>query len=291
MTDIKLLDIPFDPVTQAEALDLIESRIKQGKHTRIATINPEFVLEAQKNPDFKQALKSADLRLADGIGILWATHFLNIQPAFPKLYKVIPGLYGLWQCVYTLGLLPFTKRVVRNPLPERVTGSDLFIPLITKLSELNERIFLLGGAPGVGEKTAQILQQKIPNLQVAGYYPGSPHKDEAQKIIAIINDSKATALFVAFQFPAQDIWIAQYMPRMHQLKVAIGVGGAFDFIAGTSHLNHSGTKTKRAPPWIRRLNLEWFWRLITQPYRWKRIFQATFSFIRACLQERISPAN
>lgn len=280
MKDVKLLDIPFDAITQAETLALIETRIKQGTHTRIATINPEFVLEAQRNPEFKHALQSAHLHLADGIGILWATHFLNIQPAFPRLYKLIPRIYSLWQCIYTLGLLPFTKRVSRNPLPERVTGSDLFIPLIAKLSELNERIFLLGGAPGVGEKTAQILQQKIPNLKIVGYYPGSPHKEDAQKIIAIINDSKATTLFVAFQFPAQDIWIAQYMPRMHQLKVAMGVGGTFDFIAGTSHLKHADTKTKRAPGWIRKLNLEWLWRLITQPYRWKRITKATIIFIK-----------
>lgn len=287
MNDVKLLGIPFDAITQTETLSIVEDRIRKRVHTRIATINPEFVLEAQKNPEFKQALTSADLHLADGIGILWATHFLNIQPTFPKLYKLLPSIYSLWQCIYTLVLLPFTKRVSRNPLPERVTGSDLFIPLITKLATLNERIFLLGAAPGVGEKTAQILQQKIPNLQIAGYYPGSPHKDDAQKIIAIINDSKATALFVAFQFPAQDIWIAQYLPRMHQLKVAIGVGGAFDFIAGTSHLNHSGTKTKRAPQWIRRLNLEWFWRLITQPYRWKRIFQATIKFIYQVHKDKV----
>ncbi len=284
MNDVTLLEIPFDNLTQAEVLTTIDQRIKENKTTRIVTINPEFVLEAQKNAAFKEVLKTADLHLADGIGILWATHFLSIKPLFPKLYRLFPRLYSLYQCLYTLALLPFTKRVVRNPLPERVTGSDLFLPLLQQLAKSKQRIFLLGGASGVAERTAQILKTQIPDLEIAGYYPGSPQKHDAQKIIAIINDSKATALFVAFQFPAQDIWIAHYLPRLHQVKVAIGVGGTFDFIAGASHIEHKHSKTKRAPALFRTLNLEWLWRLITQPYRWKRIFSATILFTRTVLK-------
>lgn len=283
MNTVTLLDIPFDSLTQAQVLALIKKRLQANKTTRIVTINPEFLLEAARNSEFKEVLKSADLHLADGIGILWATHFLALKPVFPKLYRVIPRLYSLYQCFYTLLLLPFTKIVTTGPLPERVTGSDLFLPLVKELASSNERIFLLGGAPGVAEKTAHILKSQINNLEVAGYYSGSPKKDDAQKIIAIINDSKATALFVAFQFPAQDIWIAQYLPRLHQVKIAIGIGGTFDFITGSSHIAHGNTNTKRAPHWMRKLNLEWLWRLITQPYRWKRILKATFLFIKTIL--------
>lgn len=283
-----LLDIPFDSITQTQVLALIKQRLEEQKTTRIVTINPEFLLEAERNSEFKEVLKSADLHLADGIGILWATHFLAIKPLFPKLYRAFPKLYSLYQCFYTLVLLPFTKKVTHNPLPERVTGSDLFIPLAQQLAATNQRIFLLGGAEGVAEKTAQILQSQINNIEIAGYYSGSPKKDDAQKIIAIINDSKATALFVAFQFPAQDIWIAHYLPRLHQVKMAIGVGGTFDFITGSSHIAHGNTNTKRAPHWMRKLNLEWLWRLITQPYRWKRIFNATVKFIKRVYRAKLS---
>ncbi len=288
MNEVTLLDIPFDSITQAQVLALVKLRLEEKKTTRIVTINPEFLLEAERNSDFKEVLKSADLHLADGIGILWATHFLAIKPLFPKLYRAIPRLYSLYQCFYTLALLPFTKKVTRNPLPERVTGSDLFIPLAQQLATTNQRIFLLGGADGVAEKTAKILQSQINTIEIAGYYSGSPKKEDAQKIIAIINDSKATALFVAFQFPAQDIWIAHHLPRLHQVKMAIGVGGTFDFITGSSHIAHGNTNTKRAPHWMRKLNLEWLWRLITQPYRWKRIFNATIKFIKKVYQAKQS---
>lgn len=197
MNVVTLLDIPFDCITQTQVLALIKQRLEEEKTTRIVTINPEFLLEAERNSKFKEVLKSADLHLADGIGILWATHFLAIKPLFPKLYRAIPRLYSLYQCFYTLALLPFTKKVTRNPLPERVTGSDLFIPLAQELAAANQRIFLLGGADGVAEKTAKILQSQINNIEITGYYSGSPKKEDAQKIMAIINDSKATALFVA----------------------------------------------------------------------------------------------
>lgn len=288
MNQVTLLDIPFDCLTQTQVLRTIEQRIEEGKQTRIVTINPEFLLESQRNTEFKEVLKTADLHLADGIGILWATHLLQLKPLLPGIYKVIPKVYSVFQCFYTLLLLPFTKRVSKDPLPERVTGSDLFIPLIKQLAQNQQRIFLLGAAPGVAGKTAQMIKSQVNGVDIVGYYSGSPQKDEAQKIISIINDSKATALFVAYQFPAQDIWIAQYLPRMHQIKVAIGVGGTFDFIAGTSHIQHTTSKTKRAPNWIRRLNLEWLWRLITQPYRWQRIFSATFLFIKTILKTKYS---
>ncbi len=288
MSLVQLFDIPFDALDQKQTLGLIAQRILDNQNTRIVTINPEFVLEALKNSEFKKTLQTADIHLADGIGILWATHYLAIKPRFPRLYKLLPRLYSFWQCIYSLILIPFTKKVTHSILPARVTGSDLFVPLVKQLAKTNQRIFLLGGGPSVAEKTATKLKEQIPELVVAGYYSGSPSKEEAQKIMAIINDSKATALFVAFQFPAQDNWIATYLPRMPGLKLAIGVGGAFDFIAGSSHIEHKGTKTKRAPHWMRKLNLEWLWRLITQPYRWKRIFNATLKFIRIIYQEKLS---
>lgn len=285
--DIHLLNIPFDPIDQRTTINIITERLQSGEVTRIVTINPEFILEAEKNPQFKKTLQSADLHLADGIGILWATHYLQMKPLFPRVYKKYPRAYALWQCIYTLLLIPFTSRVTKNPLPERVTGSDLFLPLIDLLAKTQQKIFLLGGAPGVGEKTAKVLKERIPQAEIVGYYAGSPNQEDAQKIIAIINDSKATALFVAFQFPAQDIWIANQLGRLPLIKVAMGVGGTFDFIAGTGHIDHANAKAKRAPQWMRRMHLEWLWRLVTQPYRWRRIGRATWGFVKRTWEEKV----
>ncbi len=276
---ITLFDIPLDPYTQQEAVQTIVGRVEQGHKSRVVTINPEFILESLKNTQFKKVLQTADLHFADGIGILWATHFLARKPLFPWLYRLIKPLYVFWQLSYSLFLIPFTKSVTRHPLPERVTGSDLFLPLIEALSKNNERIFLLGGAHGVGEKTAQKLKELVPGIHIAGLFPGSPQAEEASKIMHIINDSKATVLFVAFQFPAQDIWIAEHFHKLHHVKLAMGVGGTFDFIAKTAHIAHKGFRAKRAPGLLRKMNLEWFWRLITQPFRFIRILRATFMFI------------
>ena len=284
---ISLFDIPFDPYTQKEAIQAIADRVKAQHKTRVVTINPEFVLESMENAQFKNVLKTADIHLADGIGILWATHFLARKPLFPRLYKLTKPLYIFWQLCYSLVLIPFTKRVTRDPLPERVTGSDLFLPLVEELNKNQERIFLLGGANGVGEKTAKKLQEFFPGIKIAGFFPGSPKETDAAKIIHIINDSKASVLFVAFQFPAQDIWIAEHFHKLHHVKLAMGVGGTFDFIAKTSHIAHKGFKAKRAPGLLRRMNLEWFWRLITQPFRFIRIMRATFVFIGKVWREKL----
>jgi len=284
---VSLFDIPFDPYTQKEAIQAIADRVKAQHKTRVVTINPEFVMESIINAQFKNVLQTADIHLADGIGILWATHFLARKPLFPALYRLTKPLYIFWQLCYSLFLIPFSSRVTRGPLPERVTGSDLFLPLVDELSKHEQKIFLLGGAQGVAEKTTQKLQELFSNIHIVGFFPGSPRAEEVNKIIHIINDSKATVLFVAFQFPAQDIWIAEHFHKLHHVKLAMGVGGTFDFIAKTSHIAHKGFKAKRAPGLLRRMNLEWFWRLITQPFRFIRIMRATFVFIGKVWREKL----
>lgn len=304
------MGIPFDPITQIETLNTIRDRLHQAKVTRIVTINAEFVLTAQKNPEFKKVLQTADLRLADGIGPIWASHFLKeitnykscTEPAERILITNSITLYALSFTLFlrlccSLLLLPFFPKHYYDPLPERVTGIDLFLPLIELLIQENQIIFLLGGAPGVSELVIKKLHQEAPlrwslprseeGLSAFRFLTDavSPNEAEVNQIVTLINASGATALFVAFQFPAQDIWIAKHLAKMPNIKVAMGVGGTFDFIAGTTHIAYKGFKARRAPKWLQKLNLEWFWRLITQPFRWKRIFSATFVLIWKVYQE------
>ena len=145
-------------------------------------------------------------------------------------------------------------------LTERVAGSDLVPMLAEAGARYGWRIYFLGAAPGVAETTAQILSQRFPGLDVAGTYSGSPAKEEEDDIVHCIQASHADLVFVAYGAPKQDLWLYRNLARTGA-KVGVGVGGSFDFIAGVQ---------KRAPRWIQHLGMEWFYRLIREPWRWRR---------------------
>lgn len=172
-----------------------------------------------------------------------------------------------------VGLLWAARRMGR-PLPERVTGSD-GVPLIAaRAAERGWRLYLLGAAPGVAARAGEILQARHPALQIAGVYAGSPADGEAAEIIARIRQARPDILFVAYGAPKQDLWIARH--GIHTgVSVMMGVGGSLDFIAGAQ---------RRAPAWVRRINLEWLFRLAIQPWRWRRQL-ALPRFVWAVLRE------
>lgn len=196
------------------------------------TPNSEMLVEASRNLAFKGLLNRTDLNLPDSAGLLWAARYTNQR------------------------------------LPERVAGVDVVQALCGQLSA-TEPVFLLGAGEGVAEKAAVVLQKQNPNLKIAGTYAGSPREEDFPGIIDRINTSGATLLLVAYGAPQQDMWIDAHLKNMPQVKVAMGVGGTFDFIAGIQ---------KRAPTIFRTLQIEWLWRLIREPKRWKRIFTAVVIF-------------
>lgn len=192
---------------------------------QICTVNPEFIVDANRNAEFAAALRQADLRVPDGVGVLWAARLLG------------------------------------SPLPERVTGSDGIYRISERAAQAGWRLFYLGAAPGVAERTAAILSARYRGLTVAGTYGGSPADAEWPEIAQRLLSAQADVVLVAYGHPAQDLWIAAHR---HELPcaVAIGVGGAFDFVAGV---------TVRAPHWMRRVGLEWLHRLLREPWRWRRM--------------------
>jgi len=257
----KILGVLFDNVTKKEALERVLKKIwnesKNQNHSQnfnqnnhqndsqnndqdragkealfIATPNPEILLEARKNEPFRKILNQTDLNIADGFGIILAS----------------------W--------------VNKTPLKERLTGTD-FMQIICQHAPKETKIFLLGAAPGIAEKTKKELEKRFANIQVVGTCSGSPALEEENHLRQLINKSGAEILFVAFGAPKQEIWIARNLPHLTNIKIAMGVGGAFDFISGT---------IKRAPTWMRKLGLEWLYRLIKQPSRIGRIFNATIKF-------------
>jgi N-acetylglucosaminyldiphosphoundecaprenol N-acetyl-beta-D-mannosaminyltransferase len=244
-TRLHILGVPLDSVTFDQLLESIAAWIVTGDRLyQICTVSPEFVMIAQDAPDFMRVLRSADLCVADGVGLLFAARYLG------------------------------------HPLPERVTGSD-GVPLIAeRAAREGWRLFLLGAAPGVAEKAAARLIEQNPGLQVVGTYAGSPAPEEEDEIVSRINASGADILFVAYGAPRQDQWIARNRARL-AVRVAMGVGGTFDFIAGV---------VPRAPRWMRRMALEWLYRLYKQPWRWRRMLRLP-RFVWAVIRYRERAIN
>jgi N-acetylglucosaminyldiphosphoundecaprenol N-acetyl-beta-D-mannosaminyltransferase len=187
-------------------------------------VNPEFVMMAQSNAEFREVLAQADLCMADGVGLLWAA------------------------------------RRQGHTLPERVTGSDGVPRIAERAAQRGWGLYLLGAAPGVAQCTARILAARYPGLRITGAHAGSPAESDAEGIVGLVRAAAPDILFVAFGAPQQDLWIARHREALG-VPVMMGVGGAFDHIAGVR---------RRAPYWLQRLNLEWLFRLVTQPWRWRR---------------------
>ncbi len=225
MKHVRLLGIRVDDVTFDEALDAIDQMIVAGGAHQVVTVNPEFVMRAQQDAAFRQVLEAADLAIPDGQGLL-------------------------------LG-----ARLLGERLRERVAGSDMVPALAALAAPRAYRVFLLGAAPGVADRAAEILEALHPGLIVAGTYSGSPAAEDAADIVARVEAARPHLLFVAYGAPAQDLWIYRNQPKM-QVPVAMGVGGSLDFIVGVQ---------RRAPVWIQTLGLEWLYRLVQEPRRWRRM--------------------
>ncbi|MHB0857461.1 MAG: WecB/TagA/CpsF family glycosyltransferase [Anaerolineae bacterium] len=245
VASVDILGVRIDDVTVAETLDLLDRFVAERRPHQVATVNPEFVMEAQRNAAFRVTLAACDLALPDGAGLLLAARFLG------------------------------------QPLRERVTGSDA-VPLIAHRSaRLGHSLFLLGAAPGVAERAAEVLSRDNPGLQIAGAYAGSPYPAEEDEIVARVRAAQPDFLFVAYGAPRQDLWIHRNLERLG-VPVCMGVGGAFDFLTGLA---------VRAPVWVRQLGLEWLHRLWHQPWRWRRMLALPRFTWQVALQRFAGPAG
>ena len=247
---IKILGVPFNNVTQKEALDLVLEAVKENKKFFVVTPNPEICLAAAKDAEFLSALESAQLSIPDGFGILWAARYLH-------------GKKTIWRFLGTLVSPWLSKKY--SPLKERVTGTDLMQVFCRE--HPRKKIFLLGASKEVNEKLSRKLIDS--GVNIVGNFSGDASNKLSSIICSMINSSEAEVLFVAFGAPKQEKWIRENFRHLRTVKVAIGVGGAFDFLAGSR---------RRAPDWMRKTGLEWLYRLIIEPKRIKRICNAVVVF-------------
>lgn len=159
-------------------------------------------------------------------------------------------------------------------ISERVGGADVALPLARQCARLGYRLFLLGGGEGVADQAARRLQQQAPGLIVAGTFGGSPDAGADEATVARVRAARPDVVLVAYGSPAQDFWIARNKDRVGA-PVLMGVGGTLDYLAGVR---------RRAPALVRRLWLDWAFRLVTQPWRWRRML-ALPRFVLAVLRE------
>ncbi len=246
------MNVPLNILTEREVLEHIQRYLKGTEQHHLATVNPEMLLHAQHDEEFRHVLHQTSINTPDGMGVMWAA---NTQHD------------SLWKSILKLIVLPIYRPT--SPLPERITGVDLFLEICKQAAEKQQKIFLLGAKQGVAEKTKEALKKLYPTIQIVGTYSGSPSIHEQEKIKDIINDASPDMLFIAYGAPAQEKWIARNLRKIPSVKVAIGVGGTFDFISG--HI-------KRAPLLLQKTGLEWLYRLIKEPARWPRIKNATMVF-------------
>jgi len=223
-SSLHILGVRVDDVTAEETLPLVERFIAERAPHQICTVNPEFIMAAQRDETFRNVINNSALCLPDGVGVLWAARRLG------------------------------------HPLRERVGGTDMAERIAARAAQTGWRMYFLGAAPGVAEQAAAVLQARYPGFAIVGTFAGSPARAEEDAIAERILAARPDVLLVAFGAPSQDVWIARNQPRL-RVSAAMGVGGAFDFIAGV---------TRRAPPWVQRIGLEWLHRLVHEPWRWRR---------------------
>lgn len=276
-----ILNCKINPLTSKETLKKISGFLQSDTQYRIITLNPEYILEAQKDEEFRSIINSAHLSVPDGIGILWAAKFLSLPASECKILRY-PQI--VLQYIYTGASLMFWPRYCRNVIKERISGAELCERIISKNKRdcraasllAMTKIFLLGGYNGA----AEIIREKYSDANIVGTFEGSPDMESDKKAREAINQARPGILFVAYGNPAskQEKWISRNLPHLPSVKLAMGVGGCFDFLA---------ERIKRAPEWMQKIGLEWMYRVIRQPKRIGRIWNAVVAFSFQILRYKI----
>jgi N-acetylglucosaminyldiphosphoundecaprenol N-acetyl-beta-D-mannosaminyltransferase len=170
----------------------------------------------------------------------------------------------------------WASRLVGKPLKERVAGVDLFEALMARAAVKGWRIFLLGAREEIVSRVRHLYEAKYPGLVIAGHRNGYWKADEEAAVVQQVADARADILFVAISSPKKEQFLAKHQAHM-KIPFAMGVGGTFDVAAG---------HVKRAPIWMQRSGLEWFYRFLQEPRRmFRRYFIEDMAFIGMVAKE------
>ncbi len=229
-----VLGVNISSCTKEEFFVLVNERLQNSDvgvpPLFIVTVNPEIAIQSIIDNPFREILQSSSINTADGVGISWAVKHL------------------------------YNKSV------DRITGSDSLGKICEVCAGLDQSVFFYGAAPGVAAKAADILVKRIPGLHVAGVYSPETPDSNYESLPSSTQEEllSASVVFVALGAPSQEKWISENMHKLSRCKLIIGIGGSFDFIAGSK---------KRAPIFYQKFGLEWVYRLYKEPARWRRMLR------------------
>ncbi len=237
-----ILGIKLSDLTPSEIMNKVDGFLKSNQAHYIVTPNPEIILASHKDEELFYILNQADIAIADGFGL------------------VIAGL-------------------IQKMKIFRLTGADLTLKLLEKAETEKKKVVIVNWRGGLSKKKhiKIALQKKFPSLNYLIIDASRKHglaKEELEKIINFYPD----ILFNTFGSPYQEKFIFHIREKLPSLRLAIAVGGSFDFISG---------KVARAPKFMRNIGLEWFWRLLIKPKRWRRIYNATIVFIYKIIKAQV----
>ncbi|MBN2367917.1 WecB/TagA/CpsF family glycosyltransferase [Candidatus Woesearchaeota archaeon] len=234
----ELMGVNFENLVMEEAVEESIKLLAQRKST-VFFLNADCLYKAQSDDEYRGVLNSADIVLPDGIG------------------------------------LSIAMRIFGKKLNGNCNGTDFSPLFLERLPEKHRKIFLLGGTPGVAEKAAASISEKISTIKVVGTHEG--YFDDDNEVIRQVNESGADILFVAMGVPKQEKWIHEHRKKLNP-RMCLGVGALLDFWSG---------KFMRAPLIIRKLRMEWFWRLCLEPGRmFKRYIIDSSKFYILVLKKR-----
>ena len=231
---VKIQGFDVDSFTFEQAVDWAYS-----KHGQIVTINPEMISSAQKNSDFAEIINSAELVVADGIGVEIGLKILG--------YKV-----------------------------KRIAGIDLGKALVEKFTASGKSVAMIGAKPGVVDSAIENLSKEYQNLNVVYSHDG--YFDNDEDLIESVISANPDLILVALGSPKQEFFIHNLKEKLPN-STLIGLGGSFDVWAGV---------VERAPIIYQKLGLEWLYRTLKEPKRFKRIFPTLPLFVLKVLKERFS---
>ncbi|MBX4186684.1 MAG: WecB/TagA/CpsF family glycosyltransferase [Candidatus Doudnabacteria bacterium] len=249
MNHAEIAGVRVDNISTGETIQKIQEFVRSGQAHYIVTPYSEMIVFALNDPKYKEVLNNADLSLPDGVGVV------------------------------------FGSRLFGTRIDHRVTGR-LLVYDIAALAEANGyTLALVGGINNVAAQAAYNLKRKYPNLKINLALSGRPFDENIiqeinhsnsdilrpfdENIIQEINHSNSDILLLAYSPPKQEKWLAENLKNLN-VKVAIGLGGTFDYLAGIR---------LPAPKFVHYVGLEWLWRLVTQPWRIKRIWNAVPVFV------------
>jgi len=239
-----VLGVDLAALTRSQVVSLCRAAVADGKRLEIGVVNAAKIVNMRKDPGLNRAVSSCTIVVADGQAVVWAA------------------------------------RLLRQPLPERVAGIDLFFDLLGAATATGQRVYFLGATAEVVRQTVENAKSRHPGLTVAGARDGYFSDDEAAEVAEEIRDSAADLLFLGMTSPKKENFVAQHGARSGALVVH-GVGGSFDILAG---------KTRRAPELAQRLGMEWAYRIYQEPRRmWRRYLVTNSAFIAMVMRELAAP--